>query len=749
VTKLFFTSDNRAAVNSFARVVTLSACMLFFAPAILAQPLAGNYTINSAQPTGGNNFQSFGAFAGSLAANGISGHVTASVVPGSGPYTEQVIFSAVTGAGPAAIVSIEGNGESITAVTTSSNRYVIRLSNIQYFNINNLKINWNTASTSGFFGIHLYQSANRVTISNCTVNMSGTTSASYGGLVASGSTTSILSAGTYDNLMFQGNTVTGGGYGISVYGLAANQASHVTITSNTVLSCQTSGIYVRESTGAVISDNYLDKLTTNAATCNMIYLATNNHYSRVFGNILQLTTTANGTSTIRGIYVYSGNGNQVYNNVIHNINLVTGNFTAIEFRASTVPNEITFNTIAIDNTATTTGNRYGIVEAQANSNAYLRNNILNLLQPSTGLKAGLVIYTSSTITSAVNSNYNNFFVGPDGNPVQKGTSSPTVYPALVDWQLASGQDLNSLAANPLFFSALLSVPTNPFLDNKGITISYVTVDITGIPRANPPDPGAYEMNTSPPAPPDTILGPHTFCLGSFTSVQYSVNQVPGALSYDWTVSGGAAITAGQGTTTITVDPGTTSFTVNVSAVNTAGNSPPAQLAVNIHPLPVVVLDLNPDSICLNAVPIALSGGMPPNGTYSGNNVTNGMFDPNAAGPGFHLISYAFADSNNCISSVFDSIYVDICTAIPQVQAAPSARLIPNPANQQFQILMRGNETGLVLITGMDGKTILEEKIEGPATLISCRSWSPGLYYIRIFNKNGEVSGTKLMIFRGE
>ncbi len=745
MTHSFFTPDIKAFSNRLPSIITLMLSFLLSSSLITAQPLIGNYTINSALPTGGNNFQSFGAFAGSLSANGISGHVTASVVPGSGPYTEQVIFSAVTGAGSGAIITIEGNGENITAVTTSTNRYVIRLSNVQYFHINNLKINWNPSSTSGFFGIHLYQSANQVTISNCTADMSGTTSSSYGGFVASGSTTSILSAGNYDNLLFQGNTVLGGGYGISVYGSAANQASHITITHNTILSCQNSAIYVRESTGATISFNQLDKLTTNTATCNMIYLATNNHYSLVFGNVLQLSTTANGTSTIRGIYVYSGNGNQVFNNVIHNINLLSGNFTAIEVRASTVPNEITFNTIAIDNAGTTSGNRYGIVEAQANSNAYLRNNILNLLQPTTGYKAGLVLYTSSVVTSAVNSNYNNFFVGPDGNPVQKGTSSPTFYPALVDWQIASGQDQNSLAANPLFYSAMLSVPTNSFLNNKGITVPYVTVDITGLPRDNPPDPGAYEMNSNPPNPPDTIFGPLSFCLNAFGAVQYSVNLVPGALSYDWSVSGGAAIISGQGTAGITVDPATTSFTVSVSAVNIAGNSLPAQIAVNVHPLPVVLLDLQPDSICLTAMPVALSGGSPANGTYSGNNVANGIFDPAAAGPGFHLITYTYADSNNCISSAPDSIFVDVCTSDGTPAHPPSLRISPNPAADQFQILAEGFESGLVRITDMNGNMIREDRITRAQITISCRSWASGLYHVAVIRGTQEVYSVKLLV----
>jgi pectin methylesterase-like acyl-CoA thioesterase len=55
-------------------------------------PLAGNtYTVNSAQPTAGLNFQTFAAAMDAMEC-GISGPVVLNVVSGSGPYNEQIIF---------------------------------------------------------------------------------------------------------------------------------------------------------------------------------------------------------------------------------------------------------------------------------------------------------------------------------------------------------------------------------------------------------------------------------------------------------------------------------------------------------------------------------------------------------------------------------------------------------------------------------------------------------------------------------
>src|SRR5215216_6248213 len=109
--------------------------------------LNGSYTINSALPTAGNNFQSFNDFADSISTNGVSGNVTATVTPGSGPYIEQVVFNNIQGSGPAAIVTLEGSGETITALTDSANRHIVRLTDIQYFTVNNLRIERDSNST--------------------------------------------------------------------------------------------------------------------------------------------------------------------------------------------------------------------------------------------------------------------------------------------------------------------------------------------------------------------------------------------------------------------------------------------------------------------------------------------------------------------------------------------------------------------------------------------------------------------------
>lgn len=473
------------------RFSLLSIAILFCFSA--AAQLNGSYTINSALPTAGNNFQSFNDFANAINAAGVSGNVTATVAPGSGPYTEQVIFNNIPGVGPAAAVTLEGSGETIMAATDSANRHVVRLTDVQYFTINNLRVERDTNSTSGFYGIHIFNTGHHITISNCAVYINGTTSTLAGGYVASGSETSILANGDFNNLSFLSDTSTGGGYGVSVMGNFSPLATAILISDNVLYDFHSNGVYLRETDGAIVKGNYLDKRTTNVTSVNAIQVAQNSNVNAsIFDNFIQVSQQSNGSVTFRGIYLFNGAGHKVYNNVIHDVNLTSGNFTGIEVRTAGMSPEIYFNTISVDDTAASTGNLYGIKEELSSTGSVLRNNIVSILQPTTGMKAALVLGAVSNVTTAINSNYNLFWV-PGGNVALKNPTTPTYYPTLNNWQTASTQDSVSLYLDPLFISATQSIPTNLAADNAGITIAWITNDIAGNVRGVVPDVGAYEF----------------------------------------------------------------------------------------------------------------------------------------------------------------------------------------------------------------------------------------------------------------
>ncbi len=744
-----------------------------FLSGLPAQPLSGDYTIDAGAATGGTNFQSFTEFAAALNANGVSGHVKATVQPGSGPYQEQVIFNNIAGTGPNATITLDGSGETITAITTTTNRHVVRLANCQYFTVEDLHVDWDPASSGGFYAIHVFSSGHHITIQNCSVDLTPTNSTLYGAYIVSGSETSILDGGTFSNISILNNHADGGGYGASVIGLTSNLATQIEIAHNQFLNAHSNAVYVKETNGVNIHHNFIDKTTSNVTSWNAIQLAQNTNVNgQVHNNYIQVSQTSNGTQTFRGIYLFNGTGHKVYNNVITNIQLESGNVAAIEVRTGATAPEIYFNTISIDKTTGTSGNLAGIAESLSNTNSKLRNNVISISQPSTGFRAGLWLANNSVLTAAFNSDYNDIYV-PGGNTAQRGSTITgiTPYPTLEDWQSVSNQDGNSYDIDPLFESQTLPRPTNFALDDKGVAIAGYTLDYFGVNRGTIPDIGAFEFGACPPPdspgaitgetdlcaneegvmfsidpvsgvsdyvwnvppgasiasgqgttsitvnfgatsgnvsvaaqdscgtsaptlllvnltnPPNTpggMNGPAGVCVNA-GPVTFLIPSVTGATSYTWTVPTGVTIISGQGTNVLVVDFGTTAGEVSVTADNACGSSPPISIFVEVFPPTTVTLDIPADTLCLNSGLYTLSGGNPIDGEYSGPGVTDGIFDPEAAGLGVHTITLTYADEFGCVFSATDQIVVDACSGIFDLEKPGQVAVSPNPTTGLVQI----------------------------------------------------------------
>ncbi|MFH0894103.1 MAG: gliding motility-associated C-terminal domain-containing protein [Bacteroidota bacterium] len=102
------------------------------------------------------------------------------------------------------------------------------------------------------------------------------------------------------------------------------------------------------------------------------------------------------------------------------------------------------------------------------------------------------------------------------------------------------------------------------------------------------------------------------------------------------------------------------------------------MTVTVLATPVVEISAFIDT-CINIAPFALTGGTPAGGTYSGDGVAAGNFDPIAAGVGSHIIYYEFTDVNGCdgidstVVTVSDtpvvtlSTFIDTCMGITPFQ----------------------------------------------------------------------------------
>ncbi len=194
-----------------------------------------------------------------------------------------------------------------------------------------------------------------------------------------------------------------------------------------------------------------------------------------------------------------------------------------------------------------------------------------------------------------------------------------------------------------------------------------------------------------------------------------------AASYIWTTSGtGTFGNANNLTTTYTpsaADVAAGSVTLTLTGTDPDGIGPcdaaTDQLTITFDVKTIVISPVNP--LCIDAVPVSLSA-TPAGGTWSGNGVNNGTFDPSNAGSGNHTITYSIG--GNCPVSKSITITVnplpvititpvnDICLNDPSVQliASPNGGVWsgPNVTGDMFNPIAVGNFTLTYSYTNANG-----------------------------------------------
>src|SRR5690606_38709381 len=96
------------------------------------------------------------------------------VLAGSGQYNEQVIINEIFGGSSVNTVTFNGNGETMTSTSTTSDRSLILLDGADYVTIENF--NFVTQSDINNFVIQLINNADFNTIDNCVFDMTSTIS---------------------------------------------------------------------------------------------------------------------------------------------------------------------------------------------------------------------------------------------------------------------------------------------------------------------------------------------------------------------------------------------------------------------------------------------------------------------------------------------------------------------------------------------------------------------------------------------
>ena len=231
------------------------------------------------------------------------------------------------------------------------------------------------------------------------------------------------------------------------------------------------------------------------------------------------------------------------------------------------------------------------------------------------------------------------------------------------------------------------------------------------------------------ASPIVTLGPDTaFCQGS------NLNLYAGAGSgntYTWNT--------GATTSSISVN---TSGTYSVLVTNTIGCQSSDIINISSKAKPSVSLVFTGlTTFCKddNTVKV-LTEGSPNGGTYIGAAVSTNTFSANQAGQGSHIILYTITGSNGCSNTAKDTLTVNACVGIEELTNDLNFNVYPNPTTGilTLDLTTTSDLKGVLYITSIDGKVVLNDVIEGNGLIsksINISDLENGIYYLKLETKD--------------
>ncbi|MFT5876279.1 MAG: PKD repeat protein [Dokdonia sp.] len=158
---------------------------------------------------------------------------------------------------------------------------------------------------------------------------------------------------------------------------------------------------------------------------------------------------------------------------------------------------------------------------------------------------------------------------------------------------------------------------------------------------------------SPPPTPTFTVTATSICEGD--SVIFTDTSTGNPTSVNWTFQGGSPATSASSNPGI-VYATAGSYTVKLFATNINGTDSLIQNNFITVTAPAVVTTTSLADVCMSSGSVALSGGLPTGGTWSGTGVSSGAFDPMAVGIGVYALTYTVV-SGACTTSASESIAV--------------------------------------------------------------------------------------------
>lgn len=495
--------------NSKKARFLLLTTLLFLCISSLAQ-LSGNYTIDSNYVTGARNFQSFSDFTSTLSNQGVSSSVNVTVVPGSGPYNEQVIFTPYVGASLLNRVTIKGNGEVINFNPGSGiidHRIVGFNDSVKYITLDSLFITGNKG-----VGVAFNNGADFNIVRNCTIQINdGYLPNNSGGIIIGECDKVSIAACPWganaSNIIIENNTIlgtanTGPKFGIKL--LASNTSGNGknnTISNNTIKGFTYTGIHIENQDSLQLSRNTITRapFENNYYTYG-IYVKSDSAVSKVLieKNSISSINSNHPLNThypVHGFYIDAAGTStspiKVENNLIFDLKNTNDTVYGV-YSNNCQYIDYYHNTVYIKDTRVTSSYKYGFYLGGSSSNINLKNNIIEFDAKNTG--ENFAFNFNGTLTS-IDCNFNNIYLQSTQNNNYFGKINSTKYKSLSNWRTASAGTFgtNSLISNPLFISDSILFARSSTINNVGENVNVVE-DFNNVIRNTPPDFGAFEFD---------------------------------------------------------------------------------------------------------------------------------------------------------------------------------------------------------------------------------------------------------------
>ncbi|MBI3194579.1 MAG: hypothetical protein HYZ34_08970, partial [Ignavibacteriae bacterium] len=534
--------DNAGTPNVAAQPSTGASGFTTNPPAVSTPPTTpSSYlilgTINGTKTVGatGADYATLTAAVTALNNNELNGALTFSLIDANYPSeTFPITINVNSGSSATNTVTIKPNTGVAITVSGSSDSSIFKINGADYiiFDGSNTALspngtdrsltisNTSTATnTAAIWVASLGTGAGstNVTIKNCNIAAGSNTVTSTFGIFVGGTTISTSGTGDdNDNLTVNNNSITKAYYGMYARASATGVNNALMVTQNSIGSSTASdyigkyGLDITQTTGSDISQNTIFNFIGTITNPTGMLIGTGFVSSTISRNdIHSLRYTGTGGYGGKGIDINTGSASSsvtIANNMIYDLlgdgwNTLTGDaIVGIRIQGTTGGLNIYYNSVNLYGTFA--GNSSGTLSAvlyipSGVTNIDVRNNIFatSLVNSNAASAKSYTVYDAGANTVFSTVNYNDYY--PSGTQGILGYLSADKT-TLGDWQTATGQDANSISADPKFTSNtnlhINTAVVSP-VHNAGTTIGTVTLDYDGDGRhASTPDMGADEFS---------------------------------------------------------------------------------------------------------------------------------------------------------------------------------------------------------------------------------------------------------------